>query len=146
MKRLNCSMCGYDFDADGQAACQSCPLHQGCTMVCCPACGYTTIDHTQSGLVRRISKLWQRRKGHTRRNGLYPTLEQISPGTRAKVFAFHEMEKRQIENLQAFGLSPGQWVRVIQHAPVTVVEVGNTELALEGELAGQVIMADDPEA
>jgi Fe2+ transport system protein FeoA len=41
-------------------------------------------------------------------------------------------------HLQAYGLSPGYWVEVIQHYPVTVVRVEHTELALEAGLACQV--------
>ena len=36
-----CPLCGHALDATG---CDSCPLGSNCPMVCCPACGYTTID------------------------------------------------------------------------------------------------------
>jgi hypothetical protein len=61
MERMNkiytCTICGHRFDPAGQAGCSSCPLHKGCTMVCCPACGSSNIDPAQSTLVRWISKL-----------------------------------------------------------------------------------------
>lgn len=41
-------------------------------------------------------------------------------------------------HLQAYGLVPGYWVRVIQHSPVLVIQIHHTELALEMELAGNV--------
>jgi Fe2+ transport system protein FeoA len=40
--------------------------------------------------------------------------------------------------LQAYGLIPNYWVRVVQHSPVTVVRLDQTELALETELAGEI--------
>jgi hypothetical protein len=57
-----CSICGYDFDPLGHAACTSCPLNNGCHMVCCPSCGSSNIDPAQSTLVRWISKLMGEKK------------------------------------------------------------------------------------
>ncbi len=38
-------------------------------------------------------------------------------------------------HLMAYGLTPGARVRVVQHTPVTVVQVENLEIALERSLA-----------
>ena len=43
----------------------------------------------------------------------------------------------------AYGLIPGNWVEVVQHSPVTVVQVENTELALEDELASQIEVSSE---
>ena len=42
--------------------------------------------------------------------------------------------------LQAYGLLPGQSLRVLQHKPVTIIQVDLTELALETELARAVMV------
>jgi Fe2+ transport system protein FeoA len=65
-------------------------------------------------------------------------LLEVPPGSQARVAAFNSMTTAQVESLQAYGLIPGRWVRVLQHAPVTVIEVENTELALEADLARRV--------
>jgi Fe2+ transport system protein FeoA len=44
--------------------------------------------------------------------------------------------------LQAYGLIPGDWVYVVQQKPVTVVQIEHLELALEGDLARQVEVAE----
>jgi len=41
-------------------------------------------------------------------------------------------------HLQAYGLIPDDWVRVVQHSPVTVIQIDQTELALENSLASQI--------
>jgi Fe2+ transport system protein FeoA len=41
-------------------------------------------------------------------------------------------------SLQAYGLSRDDWVTVLQNSPVTVVQLDNTELALENELAERI--------
>jgi Fe2+ transport system protein FeoA len=66
------------------------------------------------------------------------TLLEIRPGGQARVVEFRSLSAVQIENLQAYGLTPGHLLRVLQQAPVTVIQIGNTELALEADLARQV--------
>ncbi len=66
------------------------------------------------------------------------TLLEIRPGGQARVVEFRSLSAVQVENLQAYGLSPGHLLRVLQQAPVTVIQIGNTELALEADLASQV--------
>jgi hypothetical protein len=50
-------MCGYRYDPDLNLSCHACPLHRGCQMVCCPSCGYQTVDTDQSWLVRVFERL-----------------------------------------------------------------------------------------
>ena len=53
---MTCSMCGHHFDPAEHSACQSCPLQTGCTLVCCPKCGYETVDVNQSMLARLVGR------------------------------------------------------------------------------------------
>lgn len=146
---VSCPMCGHRFDASNHPSCSSCPLNKGCNMVCCPNCGYNSIDPRQSKLARlaaglfanrpareRHSRRWRRRERH-RGNGYAPvTLADVPPGLQAIVLGFSgdfPAERRTF--LQAYGLVPDYKVRVLQHSPVTVIQVDYTELALERELA-----------
>ena len=64
------------------------------------------------------------------------TLAEISPGSFAQVMGFLPgMPIDRQTMLLAYGVAPGYRVRVVCHSPVTVLEVENTELALETELA-----------
>lgn len=47
-----CPVCGHRFDPVVHGACCACPLHQGCNLLCCPDCGYQTVDPTRSRLAR----------------------------------------------------------------------------------------------
>ena len=40
-----CPLCGYGFD-EGLDKCGACPMHGGCSTLCCPRCGYTFADHS----------------------------------------------------------------------------------------------------
>jgi Fe2+ transport system protein FeoA len=137
-------MCGHTFDVSSHLACSSCPLNKGCDMVCCPNCGYNSIDTRHSVLARLAAGLFafgqtgKKDRRHQQRGNGYTgiTLADVPPGARAIVSGFSDefpAERRAI--LQAYGLNPEYEVRVVQHSPVTVIQVENTELALEEELA-----------
>lgn len=137
-----CGLCGHRFAAGG-AGCNACPLHPGCQMLCCPACGYTMPDPGRSRLARWLGR-WQNGRSRPAANsngaGAPLTLADIPPGACARVLSLAPCPAARCERLQAYGLSPGHCVRVVQHRPVTVVRVDNTELALERELARGVVV------
>jgi len=71
------------------------------------------------------------------------TLADAPPGTRVRVLQFdHELPLGRLEHLLIFGISPGRWVEVKQQQPITVVQVDYTELAIENEVAQQIVVTD----
>ena len=133
-----CLMCGYRFDPIEQGACASCPLSKGCSFVCCPACGYGMVDLEHSRLMRLGVRIagglriaWRRGRRRTREI----TLADVPPGSRAHIEALNGLPTSQHEQLQAYGVSSGRWVDVVQQAPVTVVRVEHTDLAFERVIA-----------
>jgi Fe2+ transport system protein FeoA len=67
------------------------------------------------------------------------TLMDVPPGRTAQVVGFLSgIPAARQAQLQAYGLVSGAQVRIIQHSPVTIVQVEHIELALERGLAGQV--------
>jgi len=52
-------------------------------------------------------------------------------------FMDHMPEHRRIQ-LMAYGLHPGQHVKICQQYPVTIIQIAFTELALEWDLADAV--------
>lgn len=72
------------------------------------------------------------------------TLRDLSPGHIARVTGFSSRipsEKRAI--LRAYGLVPGYPIRIMQHSPVSVIQVEHTEIALEPELAAEIFIVKD---
>jgi Fe2+ transport system protein FeoA len=68
-------------------------------------------------------------------------LTDLPPGTCTRLVGYlPEMPPERKAQLQAYGLLPGQTLRVLQHKPVTIIQVELTELALETELAQAVIV------
>lgn len=66
------------------------------------------------------------------------SLVDILPGGQARVLDFDGLGTKQVESLQAYGLAPGRLVKVVRHKPVTIIQIDNTEIALEHVLAIQV--------
>jgi len=52
---LKCALCGCVFDPRAQGCHPSCPLANGCGMVCCPRCGYG-FPQEERGLAGVIKK------------------------------------------------------------------------------------------
>ena len=145
---VTCSLCGLAFDPAANPACPTCPLANGCAIVCCPRCGHDTVDPARSSLVQlgaRVGRFLGRRRnpaptavpgGETVPQA--HTLADVAPGGKALVRALDGLEEDRREHLQAYGLVPGRHVRVMQHAPVTVVQVEHTHLAFESHLAAGI--------
>ena len=69
------------------------------------------------------------------------TLADIQPGRSARITGFAtSIVPERHAHLRSYGLVPGCMVRVIQHSPVTIIQVEHTELALEGGLAREVLV------
>lgn len=142
---LTCPLCGFQFAADGHNACQACPLQAGCELVCCPRCGYQLVDTGRSILARLAASLFRpgRRgspKTETTGQSIYSsaehTLADVPPGWQAEVVGFKDsLPPGRRAQLQSYGILPDYSLRVVQHSPVTVINLDHTELALEPALA-----------
>ncbi len=59
-----CPLCGTDFDAEGQGCRPSCPMAKGCSVVCCPSCGYSfPQEKGLAGGLRRLIERFKSGKG-----------------------------------------------------------------------------------
>ncbi len=146
-----CALCGHQFDVSGHVACKSCALHGSCEMICCPNCGYNTVElsgsrmahvaawlFSSAGLLRKSSGgVLAETEIESRPDGVC-TLAEVKPGSHARVVGFSQLTPVRCEQLRAYGLTPGRCVQVIQQSPETAVQVENTELALEAGLASKV--------
>ncbi len=96
-----------------------------------------------------FSRIWMHKRGSLARPPAAPapaadqyTLAETQPGQAVRLCEFAPgMPPERWAHLQAYGLTPGCTVRVVQHNPVTVVQVEQTELAMEDDLARQIRVA-----
>ena len=157
---ITCMMCGAIYnpkqsEACAAQACTSCPINQGCSLVRCPRCGFESIDPSRSKLVRLFSR-WggyyqNKRPFHWRNRGSEKRadagnskhqLSDLPPGSRSYISGFQShLSPENKARLQAYGLTPGQEILVLQQSPVTIVLIEHLELALENEMARSVLVS-----
>jgi Fe2+ transport system protein FeoA len=70
------------------------------------------------------------------------TLAEVMPGEEALVLAC-EMEPELRQSLHAYGLLPGRRVRVISQRPTTMLQIEQTELAIENQIAREILVRVD---
>jgi len=58
---ITCPLCGHRFDGENMACQAHCPMAslQGCSLLCCPNCGYQMVDERKSGLARFLRRVWR---------------------------------------------------------------------------------------
>lgn len=135
---MRCAMCSYEFDATALSCHASCPLSKGCGVVCCPNCGYSTIDPARSRLTRWVSRLFSSPTAtNTESLGSIPLL-RLRPGQEARVVSLGDDDSREALQLNLFGLFPGAPIRLRQTRPVPVISLGETELALDRSVAANI--------
>ena len=130
-----CPACAYAFAFDAAAAaeslCATCPIGKGCTLACCPNCGWSTPDPARSLTGRLAGLLARSREAPV--DGR--TLADARPGSRVRIEGLDALPARRRDQLFAYGVAPGRLVEVLQADAVTVVRIENVELALEASLS-----------
>lgn len=147
---LTCTACGFRFDPAEHPGCASCPVHSGCATACCPNCGTSNINPSASRLARWVERLFNRKQPSTQAGLSIPggftnpdtstglTLDQVRSGRSVRVAGFGAIGAEQSRHLQAYGVLPGRKVKVLAQKPMTVLQIEQTELAIETIVAKAV--------
>jgi Fe2+ transport system protein FeoA len=138
--KINCMVCGFGFDPLLNPGCDNCPVHSGCTTACCPNCGATNINPAASRLARWVEKLFSRPVKTTQTDPAGMTLDLVPEGKTARILRFGPIGVEQGRHLQAYGLLPGRAVLVLAHKPLTILQIEQTELALETSVAHAIFV------
>lgn len=143
---MQCSMCGYEFSADNLACHASCPLAKGCSVICCPNCGYTTVDSRNSRIVRLFQDLAKKLPGQhaSEPQSVSPQgmpLVRLKEDQEARVVGVAGERPELLAQLSQYGIVPGTPVRLRQKRPVPIVQIGHTELALDADVAALVYVS-----
>lgn len=130
-------MCGTVFDVGARIACDACPLASGCSLTCCPACGFSWVDVQSSKLGRLALRIAASIGGRRRTDAAAPaaTLAEARDGDSVQVERLDGLPVWQEHQLAAYGIAPGRRVDVVQTSPVVVVRVDYAEVAFERSLA-----------
>ena len=135
---LTCPLCGFEFDRADALCHHGCPFNAVCHLARCPSCDYEFPQRPAAGSwLRRLF----RRPGRTAASadGL-ATLSDLPAGQRARVVSAARENASRSDALAVFGLVPGAEVTLVQQSPSCVVRVGETDLALDPEIAREILV------
>ena len=131
-------MCGYEFDREDTLCGHGCPLGSLCNLVRCSNCGYEFPDAPRRK--SWLSKLFSRPRRPPR---LPPDVRAVSAlrlGEKARVECLGQRNGSRYGTLSAFGIVAGAEVTLVQRQPACVVRIGETELALDPEIAEELLV------
>lgn len=134
-------MCGFEFEKTDTLCSHGCPLGALCSLTRCPSCNYEFPKTPKS--VSWLSRLL--RKPVVRPVDLpehVRSLRELKTGERGRVLCLGLPPDRG-NALAVFGLAPGAEITLLQHQPACVVQVGETQLALDPEIADSILVDEE---
>jgi Fe2+ transport system protein FeoA len=141
LERETCPLCQAIFNPSCANCSTSCPLSKGCAVLTCPSCGYSFPKPT--GLSAWLARFFAGRRARAVDLAAPRTLASVDPGVTVRVERLHAegAERDRLSKLAAFGIVEGCEIKVRQTRPALILEVGETTLALDAEVARTVWVA-----
>ena len=135
---FTCPMCGLEYQPGGDTCKEhGCPIAiGGCATQHCPRCGYTMPDESRSGAARLIRKLFRRSAAPRPVAG---SLVELAAGSSGVVQSL-QGSPDVLARLHAQGIAPGVSVHLLQRLPTFVIEVGETTIGLERDVAAAIVL------
>lgn len=78
------------------------------------------------------------RRGYKRAERIVVSLSELEPGQEGRIAYIHSRSMRRLQRLISLGITPGARIRVIQRFPSHVFRVGQTQIAVDDEIAGEI--------
>ncbi|HET6350311.1 MAG TPA: FeoA family protein [Candidatus Krumholzibacteria bacterium] len=135
---LHCSLCGFEFDPQGDNCHTGCVLARHCNLVKCPSCGYEFPRPTRGPAW--LQKLAGRRHGAHVHERTLLSLDEASEGVAYELVSLNGSHASRKTALAVYGLVPGCRLSLTRKRPSFIVKVGETELAFEGSIARDIFV------
>jgi len=159
---LTCPLCGFEFSPADTSCHHGCPFQSACSLTRCPLCEYEfpatpkSVSWLQGWLQRRRTAKERTAKQTNAaarrapacvnpavcadRDGTLMTVRELGGGDHAEVVHLEAEDEGRSNALAVFGLVPGSEVMLVQRHPSFVLQVGETMLALDAEVAGSIVV------
>jgi Fe2+ transport system protein FeoA len=141
MNYIHCPLCGFEFEKADTPCERGCPLGKFCKLVCCPNCRYEFPG--QSHPLGWVQLLLHRPRPAAPPSGL-PGLNDLQEGESGEVVCLNCPQNSRRNALAVFGLVPGASIVLQQKRPAFVIRIGETELALEADIAREILVKPLP--
>ena len=136
---LICPMCGFEFERTDTLCAHGCPLGALCHLIRCPACEYEFPETPPA--VSFVERLFRRRLPTA---AVLPpgvrTAAELKPGQKAKVLCLGSTVTDRHRTLVVYGLGPDAEITLVQQQPACVIQIGETELALDLDIARDILV------
>jgi len=136
---VSCPLCGFEFSRSDTLCGHGCPLGALCHLICCPSCGYEFPERPPGG--SWLKKIFGR---ETEEEASLPegvvAASTLPPGARATLVCMGLSTGTRERSLTAYGLVPGAKVEIVQQNPACVIRIDQTELALDREIADEILV------
>ena len=133
---IHCPLCAFEFVKRETPCERGCPLAKFCKLICCPNCHYEFPP--QGKLTTWWRRVFARREVCPQRS-LF-SLAEMRDGDDAELVQLTCEKPSRRNALAVYGLVPGCRLKLQQKRPSFILRVGETELALEGEIAREIIV------
>lgn len=136
---VTCPLCAFAFEKADMTCAHGCPLGAMCRLLRCPSCSYefpqtpASVSWLERLLGRRNNAACELPEG-------VRTLGELGADEAARVVCVGSEGAARPGALAAFGLVPGAVIRLVQRRPACVVRVDETELALDAEVADEILV------
>jgi Fe2+ transport system protein FeoA len=109
-----------------------------CGLVRCPSCQYEYPEKPQS--FTWLQRLFRKPSPYNDLPEHVTTVEELKPGERARVLCLGTGGPQRHNSMAVFGVVPGAEITLVQHHPSPVIQVEETELALDPAIAREVLV------
>lgn len=135
--QVQCPLCGFKFEKAAAVCHHGCPLGRFCKLIKCPSCQYEFPEPSQP--LAWLARMLHPERKPPRLDGL--DLTQLEPGQTAEfVGIITGASDSRRHTLAVYGLVPGAQITLQQKRPAYVVRVGETELALDIDIAREILV------
>jgi Fe2+ transport system protein FeoA len=133
-----CPLCGFEFEKTDTICQHGCPMMVDCKLTRCPSCDYEFPEKPAAlSWLERVLK--KKEEPSDRVCDQFVTLQDLDRGERVEVVSLSGDASRN-NTLTVFGLAPGSEVTLIQRQPAFVIRIGETELALDAQIAREIVV------
>lgn len=136
---LHCPLCSFEFLRSAEDCHHGCPLSKFCNLITCPNCRYEFPPN--AGMLSWWSRLFKKKeKCQARDSESVFNLLELKPGEAGEVVEVVGEKSSRRNTLAVYGLIPGSQFTLLQKQPTYVLRIGETELALEADIAHDILV------
>jgi Fe2+ transport system protein FeoA len=139
---VTCPMCAFYFDSSNTMCAHSCPLGSLCNLVKCPSCEYEfPLTPRHYSLISRLFRKRPDEDPYVPEN--VRRVSEMKNGESAEIACLGSSNGDRYGKLSVFGLEPGSVITLVQKRPATVIKIDETELAIDPDIADEILVHAD---